>query len=64
MERLFSFLENFDAETLIRICSESGDLLFDGKAGDIPQRVTNMSKVIKGSVVNDGSRLIVKIKKC
>lgn len=63
MEHLFSFLENFDPDTMIMIHDESGDLMFDGKIGDVPQRVTNMSKVIKGSAINGGTHLIVKIKK-
>ena len=63
MSDLFSFLENFDTETYIKICGESGELIFDGKTGDVPQRVSNMMSVIRGTVVNNGDCLIVKVKK-
>ena len=63
MSDLFSFLENFDTETYIKICGESGELIFDGKTGDVPQRVSNMMSVIRGSVVNKGDCLVFKVKK-
>jgi len=64
MSKLFTFLENFDTENLIKIYDESGMLLFDGKTGDVPQRISNMMSVIRGTVINNGSCLIVRVKKC
>lgn len=63
MSKLFTFLENFDTETLIKIYEESGELVFDGKIGDVPQRISNMMNVIRGTVVNCGGYLNVKVKK-
>lgn len=64
MSKLFTFLENFDTENYIKIYEESGELIFDGKMGDVPQRISNMMSVIRGTVVNKGDYLIVKVKKC
>lgn len=64
MSKLFTFLENFDTENLITILDESGNILFDGKMGDVPQRITNMMSVIRGTAVYQGSCLTVKVKKC
>ena len=64
MSKLFTFLENFDTENYIKIYDESGSLLFDGKIGDVPQRVSNMMTVIRGTVVNSGGYLTIRVKKC
>ncbi len=64
MSTLFTFLENFDTENNIKIYDESGELLYEGKMGDVPQRISNMMSVIRGTVVNKGSYLTVKVKKC
>ena len=64
MSKLFTFLENFDTENNIKIYDESDNLLFDGKIGDVPQRISNMMSVIRGTVVNHGTYLTVKVKKC
>ncbi len=64
MSKLFTFLENFDTENNIKIYDESGELLYEGKMGDVPQRISNMMSVIRGTVVNNGSYLTVKVKKC
>lgn len=64
MSKLFTFLENFDTENNIKIYDESGELLYEGKMGDVPQRISNMMSVIRGTVVNKGSYLTVKVKKC
>lgn len=64
MSKLFTFLENFDVENSIKIYDESGILLFDGKIGDVPQRISNMMSVIRGTVVNEGRFLSIKVKKC
>lgn len=61
--KLFTFLENFDTENSIKIYDESDSLLFDGKIGDVPQRISNMMSVIRGTVVNHGSYLTIKVKK-
>ncbi len=63
MSKLFTFLENFDTENDIKIYDESGLLLFDGKMGDVPQRISNMTNVIRGTVVNGGGYLMVKVMK-
>ncbi len=64
MSKLFTFLENFDTENNIKIYDESGELLYEGKMGDVPQRISNKMSVIRGTVVNNGSYLTVKVKKC
>ena len=64
MSKLFTFLENFDTENYIKIYDESGELIFDGKMGDVPQRISNMMSVIRGTVVNNRDYLTVKVKKC
>ena len=64
MSKLFTFLENFDTENNIKIYDESGELLYEGKMGDVPQRISNMMSVIRGTVMNNGSYLSVKVKKC
>lgn len=64
MSKLFTFLENFDTENNIKIYDESGELLFEGKMGDVPQRISNMMSVIRGTVMNNGDYITVKVKKC
>ena len=64
MSKLFTFLENFDTENNIKIYDEADSLIFEGKMGDVPQRISNMMSVIRGTVVNKGDFLIVKVKKC
>ena len=63
MSKLFTFLENFDVDNLIKIY-EDGNLIFDGKMGDVPQRITNMMSVIRGTAKWKGSYLEVSVKKC
>lgn len=64
MSKLFTFLENFDTENNIKIYDESEELLFEGKMGDVPQRISNMMSVIRGTVMNNGDYITVKVKKC
>ena len=64
MSTLFTFFVIFDTENNIKIYDESGELLYEGKMGDVPQRISNMMSVIRGTVVNKGSYLTVKVKKC
>ena len=64
MSTLFTFLENFDTENYIKIYDESGSLLFDGKIGDVPQRISNMMTVIRGTLVNSGGYWTIRVKKC
>lgn len=63
MSKLFTFLENFDVDNLIKIY-EDGNLIFDGKMGDVPQRITNMMSVIRGTAKWKGGYLEVSVKKC
>ena len=63
MSKLFTFLENFDVDILIKIY-EDGSLIFDGKMGDVPQRITNMMSVIRGTAKWKGDYLEVSVKKC
>lgn len=63
MSKLFTFLENFDVDNLIKIY-EDGSLIFDGKMGDVPQRITNMMSVIRGTAKWKGDYLEVSVKKC
>ena len=63
MSKLFTFLENFDVDNLIKIY-EDENLIFDGKMGDVPQRITNMMSVIRGTAKWKGGYLEVSVKKC
>ena len=63
MGKLFTFLENFDVENPIKIY-EDENLIFDGKMGDVPQRITNMMSIIKGTAKWKGEYLEVMVKKC
>ena len=63
MSKLFTFLENFDVDNLIKIY-EDGNLIFDGKMGDVPQRITNMMSVVIGTAKWKGDYLEVSVKKC
>ena len=63
MSKLFTFLENFDVDNLIKIY-EDENLIFDGKMGDVPQRITNMMSVIRGTAKWKGDYLEVSVKKC
>ncbi len=62
MSKLFTFLENLDTENEIKIYDESDLLLFEGKAGNVPQRITNTASVIGESVINAGSYIKLTIK--
>lgn len=59
---LFYFLENFDIVNTIEIMDEAGVVLFSGKVGDVPQRISNRRTVVPGSVINHGDYLSVKVK--
>lgn len=61
MSKLFTFLENFDTENLIKIYDENDNLLFEGMMGDVPQRITNMMSVIRGTAKWQGDYLYVKV---
>lgn len=63
MSKLFTFLENFDVDNLIKIY-EDGKLIFEGKMGDVPQRITNMTSVIRGTAKWKDGYLEVSVKKC
>jgi len=63
MSRLFTFLENFDISNKIRIYDENDQLLFEGEMGDVPQKITNMMSVIRGTAIWTGEYLTVKVRK-
>ena len=63
MSGLFTFLENFDTATIIRILDESDEQIYEGEAGDVPQRISNMLTVVKGTVINANGIIIIKVKK-
>lgn len=63
MSKLFTFLENFDVDNLIKIY-EDGKLIFEGQMGDVPQRITNMMSVVRGTARWKGNYLEVTVKKC
>lgn len=63
MSKLFTFLENFDVDNLIKIY-EDGKLIFEGQMGDVPQRITNMMSVVRGTAKWKGEYLEVTVKKC
>lgn len=64
VSKLFTFLENFDINNNVKIYDESDNLLFDGKIGDVPQRISNMMSVVRGTVVNKGNYLTIKVRRC
>lgn len=61
MIKLFNFLENIGIDNNIKILDESDNVLFDGKVGDVPLRVTHSRCVIKETVINHGEYLTVKV---
>ena len=61
MSELFTFLENFKTDSKIKIYDETGSLLFDGKIGDVPQKISNKMSVIKETVEIMGSCIYVKV---
>ncbi len=63
MNDLFSFLEKFGVDNNIVIHDETDAILYDGKLGDVPQRVMNMARVIDGSANVEGDHLSVSIQK-
>ena len=63
MSKLFTFLENFDVDNMIKIY-EDGKLIFEGQMGDVPQRITNMMSVVRGTARWKGNYLEVTVKKC
>lgn len=63
MSKLFTFLENFDVDNLIKIY-EDGKLIFEGQMGDVPQRITNMMSVVRGAAKWKGEYLEVTVEKC
>ena len=64
MSQLFTFLENFDIHNQIKIYDEEGDLIFEGEMGDVPQKITNMMSVIRGTALRRSNYLEMKVKKC
>ncbi|MBO6230542.1 MAG: hypothetical protein J6O50_08225 [Ruminiclostridium sp.] len=63
MSKLFTFLENFEISNLIKIYDEDNNLLFEGEMGDVPQKITNMMSVIRGTAKWKGDYLEVKVKR-
>ena len=63
MSKLFTFLENFDIHNQIKIYDENDELLFEGEMGDVPQKITNMMSVIRGTAIWKGTYLSFKVKK-
>ena len=65
MSKLFSFLENFNTEKGIKIYDDvNGELLYSGKMGDVPQRISNMMSVVRGKTDIVDSVVIVRVRKC
>ncbi len=62
MSKLFTFLENFDVSNLIKIY-EDGNLIYEGQMGDVPQRITNMMSVVRGTAKWKGEYLEVAVKR-
>ena len=56
-------MENFDISNKIRIYDENDQLLFEGEMGDVPQKITNMMSVIRGTAIWTGEYLTVKVRK-
>lgn len=62
MSKLFTFLENFDVNNLIKIY-EDENLIYEGQMGDVPQRITNMMSVVRGTAKWKGGYLEVSVKR-
>ncbi len=62
MSTLFTFLENFAVDNLIKIY-EDGSLIYEGEMGDVPQRITNMMNIIEGTAKWSGEYLEVMVKR-
>ncbi len=60
---LSDFLECFNGETLVKILTEEGNILFEGRTGDVIQINSNNYNVLKGSVDNDGSNIVITVRK-
>ena len=63
MSKLFTFLENFDITNKVRII-EGETLLFEGEMGDVPQKISNMMSVVRGTVIDQDGVIIIRVKKC
>lgn len=61
MSTLFTFLEHYDPNQEILIIGKDGNQIYRGKAGDVPQRVSNKTTVVKETVMwtGDAIRIIV-----
>ena len=62
MSKLFTFLENFNVSNLIKIYDEDDNLIFEGEIGDVPQKISNMMSVVRGTAIWKSSYLEVKVK--
>lgn len=60
---LSDFLECFNGETLVKILTEEGNILFEGRTGDVIQINSNNYNVLKGAVDNDGSNIVITARK-
>ena len=63
MSNLFTFLENFDVNTPVEIY-ENGVAIFSGVVGDVPQRISNMTSVVRGTTKFVNACMIIDVKKC
>ena len=63
MSNLFTFLENFDVNTPVEIY-ENGAAIFSGVVGDVPQRISNMTSVVRGTTKFVNGCMIIDVKKC
>lgn len=63
MSKLFTFLENFDVTNLIKIYDENYNLIYDGEMGNVPQKITNTTSVIRGTAIWKGNYLEVRVRK-
>lgn len=60
---LFDFIECFNEETMVKIVTEEGVLIFEGRIGDVTQIDSNKYNVLRESVNNDGSSIVIKVRK-
>lgn len=62
MNKLDTFLENFDLSTKIKLFDENGNVVFEGEMGNISKKILNMH-VIRGTAKVCNGCVEVQIKK-
>lgn len=62
--KLSVFLNNFNVGNLIKIYDQNDNVIFEGRIGEVPQKIMNMASVIKGTATFKNEHMVIKVKKC